>query len=54
MLRSDNIIIASVMKFFIHSHEYVQLCDYADITPHDNIHSIKYHIQLKFIATCNV
>ena len=54
MLPSDNSIIASVMKFFIHSDEYVKLCDYADITPRDNIHSIKCHIKLKFIAACNV
>jgi len=54
MLRSDNSIIASVMNFFIHSDEYVKLCDYADITARDSIHSIKYHIKSKFIAACSV
>ena len=54
MLRSDNSIVASVMKFFIHSDEYVKLCDYADTTPRDNIHTIKRQINLKFIAECNL
>ena len=53
MLRSDNSIVASVIKFFIHSDEYVKLCDYADTTPRDNIHTIKRQINLKFIAECN-
>jgi len=30
MLWSDNSIVASAMKFFIHCDEYVKLCDYAD------------------------
>ena len=47
-------IIAAVMNLVIHSDEYVKLCDYADVTPHDNIYSIKHHIKLKFIAACNV
>jgi len=58
MLRSDNTpsIIAYVVNFFIHSDEYVKPCDYDDITPRDNIHSIrpKCHIKLKFIVACNV
>ena len=54
MLRSDNSIVASVMKFFIHTDEYVKLCDYADTTPRDNIHTIKRQINLKFIAECNL
>jgi len=54
MLRSDNSIVASVMKFFVHCVEYVKLCDYADTTPRDNIHTIKRQIKLKFIAECNV
>ena len=54
MLRSDNSIVASVMKFFIHFDEYVKLCDYADTTPRDNINTIKRQINLKFIAECNL
>jgi len=54
MLRLDNSIVASVMKFYIHSDEYVKLCDYADTTPRDNIHTIIRQINLKFIAECNV
>ena len=54
MLRSDNSIVASVIKFFIHSDEYVKLCEYADTTPRDNIHTIKRQINLKFIAECNL
>jgi len=54
MLRSDNSIVASVMKLFIHCDEYVKLCDYADTTPRDNIHTIKRQIHLKFIAECNM
>jgi len=41
------------MKFFLHC-DYVKLCDYADTTPRDNIHTIKRKIHLKFIAECNV
>jgi len=40
MLRSDNTIIVSVMRFLIQSNEYVKLCGFADVTPHDNIHCI--------------
>ena len=44
MLRSDNSIVASVMKLFIHSDEYIKLCDSADTPPRDN----------KFITICTV
>ena len=30
------------------------LCDYADTTPRDNIHTIKRQINLKFVAECNL
>jgi len=38
----------------MHCDEYVKLCDYADTTPRDNIHTIKRQIDLKFIAGYNV
>jgi len=53
MLRLDNSIVASVMKFFIHCDEYVKLCDYADTTSRDNIHTIKRRINSLQNVMCN-
>jgi len=38
----------------IHSNEYVKLCDFADVIPHDDIRSIECHMTLNFISICNV
>ena len=41
MLRSDNSIIVSVMKLFVNSKVFTKLCEFADVTPYDNIHYIR-------------
>ena len=48
MLRSDNSIIVSVMKLFVNSKEFTKLCEFADVTPYDNIHYIRSQLHLKF------
>jgi len=48
MLRLDNTIIVSVMKLFVNSKEFTKLCEFADVTPYDNIHYIRSQLHLKF------
>jgi len=43
-----------ILNVFQYCSLTVKLCDYADTTPRDNIHTIKRQINLKFITECNV
>jgi len=54
MLRSDNSIIVSVTKLFVNSKEFTKLCEFADVTPYDNIHYIRSQLHLKFNTLCIV